>query len=62
MFMICKGAKAELIAFIKELNEKHKTIKFNFQISPRKIERITSKQLYIANLTSILTSTNNFTR
>ena len=37
IFMIRKGTKAELIAFIKELNEKHKTIKFDFQISPRKI-------------------------
>ena len=37
IFMIWKGAKAELITFIKELNEKHKTIKFDFQISLRKI-------------------------
>ena len=35
IFMIWKGTKIELMAFIKELNEKHKTIKF--QISPRKI-------------------------
>ena len=35
--MIWKGTKVELITFIKELNEKHKTIKFDFQISPRKI-------------------------
>ena len=37
IFMIWKGTKVELITFIKELNEKHKTIKFDFQISPRKI-------------------------
>ena len=36
-YMIWKGAKAGLMTFIKELNEKHKTIKFDFQISPRKI-------------------------
>ena len=35
--MIWKGTKAELMAFIKELNKKHKTIKFDFQILPRKI-------------------------
>ena len=37
IFMICKGSKAELMTFIKELNEKHKTIKVHFQISQRKI-------------------------
>ena len=37
IFMIWKGTKVELLTFIKELNEKHKTIKFDFQISPRKI-------------------------
>ena len=37
IFMIWKSTKVELITFIKELNEKHKTIKFDFQISPRKI-------------------------
>ena len=37
IFMIWKGTKVELIKFIKELNEKHKTITFDFQISPRKI-------------------------
>ena len=37
MFMIWKGTKVELITFIKELNEKHKTVKFDFQISLRKI-------------------------
>ena len=37
IFMIWKGTKADLITFIKELNEKHKTIKFDFQISRRKI-------------------------
>ena len=35
--MIWKDKKAELMTFIKKLNEKHKTIKFDFQISPRKI-------------------------
>ena len=35
--MIWKIAKAELMTFIKELNGKHKTIKSDFQISPRKI-------------------------
>ena len=30
IFMIWKITKAELMTFIKELNEKHKTIKFNF--------------------------------
>ena len=37
IFMIWKGTKVELIIFITELNEKHKTIKFDFQFSPRKI-------------------------
>ena len=32
-----KGKKAELMTSITELNEKHKTTKFDFQISPRKI-------------------------
>ena len=36
-FMIWKGTKAELMTFIKQLNEKHKTIKFDFKISLRKI-------------------------
>ena len=35
--MLWKGTKVELVTFIKELNEKHKTIKFDFQISLRKI-------------------------
>ena len=35
--MIWRGAKAELMTSIKELNEKYKTIKFEFQISPRKM-------------------------
>ena len=35
--MIWKGTKAELLIFIKELNEKHKTIKSDFQISPSKV-------------------------
>ena len=37
IFMIWKGTKAELITFMKKLNEKYKTIKFDFQISPKKI-------------------------
>ena len=37
IFMIWKDTKSELMTFIKELNEKHKTIKFEFQIPPRKI-------------------------
>ena len=37
IFMIRKDTKTELMTFIKELNEKHNTIKFDFQISPRKI-------------------------
>ena len=36
--MIWKGSKAELMTFIKDLNEKRKTTKFDFQVSPRKIE------------------------
>ena len=60
IFMICKGKKAGLLTFIKKLSEKHKTIKFDFQIAPRKLHFLTqcytktkiksSKQLYIANL------------
>ena len=37
MSMIWKGTKAKLTKFIKELKQKHKTIKFDFQVSPRKI-------------------------
>ena len=37
IFMIWKGTKAELMTFMKKLNEKYKTIKFDFQISPKKI-------------------------
>ena len=37
VFMIWKGTKAELMTFLKERNEKHKTIKFDFQFSPQKI-------------------------
>ena len=58
--MIWRGAKAELMTSIKELNEKHKTIKFEFQISPRKMlfldkmvykkENNNIKQFYIVNL------------
>ena len=36
IFMIWKGTKVELITFIKELNDKHKTIKFDFQIDQEK--------------------------
>ena len=31
--MIWKGTKFDLITLIKELNKKHKTIKFDFKIS-----------------------------
>ena len=41
IFMIWKDTKAELMTFIKELNEKHKTIKFDFQISPQKLHFLT---------------------
>ena len=37
IFMIRKDTKTELMTFIKELNENHNTIKFDFEISPRKI-------------------------
>ena len=37
IFMIWKGTKPELTTFIKDLNEKHKTIKSDFQVSSRKI-------------------------
>ena len=60
IFMIWKGTKVELMTFIKELSEKHNTIQFDFQISPRKLHFLTLcytktkittfKQLYIANL------------
>ena len=43
-----KAQKAELMTFIKELNEKHKAIKFDFQIAPRKVAA--SKKRYIENL------------
>ena len=55
IFMIRKGTKAELIAFIKELNEKHKTIKFDFQISPRKIAFLDA-MLYKAENNNIQTT------
>ena len=32
IFMIWKGTKAKLMAFIKKLNKKHKVSKFDFQI------------------------------
>ena len=37
IFMIWKDTKVELMTFIKELSEKQKTVKFDFQISQRKI-------------------------
>ena len=37
IFMIWKVTKAEFMTFINELNEKHKTIKLDFQILARKI-------------------------
>ena len=37
IFMTWRGTKAELMRFIKEPNEKHKTVNFHFQTSPRKI-------------------------
>ena len=37
IFMIWKGTKPKLTTFIKDLNEKDKTIKFDFQVSSRKI-------------------------
>ena len=60
MLMIWKGTKAKLKTLIKDLNETHKSIKFDFQISPRKIAFLdamfctktkitTSKQLSITN-------------
>ena len=36
IFMLWKGTKVALMTFIKELNEKHKNIKFDFPVSPRK--------------------------
>ena len=37
ILMIWKGKKVKLMTFVKDLNEKHKAIKFDFQVSPRKI-------------------------
>ena len=37
LLVIWKDAKAELMTSIKELNKRHKTVKFDFQISSRKI-------------------------
>ena len=59
--MLWKGTKAKLKTLIHDLNEKNKTIKLHFQISPRKIAFLdaifytktkitTSKQLSIENL------------
>ena len=58
MFMTWKGTKSELVTFIKELNEKHKTIKFDFQILSKilhyltqcKTKITTSKQVYNVSL------------
>ena len=44
--MIWKGKKAELMTLIKDLNEKHKTIKFDFQVSPRRIALKNQTTLY----------------
>ena len=55
MFMIWKGTKAELMAFIKELNKKQKTIKFDVQISPRKIAFL-GVMLYIDKNNNIQTT------
>ena len=53
IFMLLESAKVKLMTFIKYLNKKHKTIKFNFQVFLAKCyteTKITiSKQLYIAN-------------
>ena len=43
MFMIWKGTNVQLITFIKDLNEKHKTIKFDFQVSTRKNASLDAK-------------------
>ena len=56
--MTWKGTKSELVTFIKELNEKHKTIKFYFQILSKilhyltqcKTKITTSKQVYNVSL------------
>ena len=37
MFIIWKGAKEQLITLVVELNKKHKTIKFEYEISSQKI-------------------------
>ena len=37
ILMIWKGKKVKLMTFVKDLNEKHKANKFDFQVSPRKI-------------------------
>ena len=57
IYMLWKGAKAGLMIFIKELNEKHKFIKFDFQILPRKtvifdtmLYKDRNKIIYITNL------------
>ena len=37
LLIIWKGTKEQLITFITELNRKHKTIKFEYEISSQKI-------------------------
>ena len=37
LFMIWVGTEEELLEFINELNQKHKTIKFDFKYSKTKI-------------------------
>ena len=50
--MVWNGTAAELILFIDDLNKKHKTIKFDYKISAKRIEfldnRPTIKQYRIA--------------
>ena len=38
LFMIWTGTEEDLLKFINELNQKHKTIKFDFKYSKTKIE------------------------
>ena len=38
LFMMWTGTEEELLKFINELNQKHKTIKFDFKYSKTKIE------------------------
>ena len=38
LFMMWTGTEEELLKFINELNQKHKTIKFDFNYSKTKVE------------------------